>query len=86
MNKEVIFLLFMIMLLSGIGYSLMNPFYPSVATSKGLTESVIGLIFSCFAISSVIAIPIITYLIKKFGRMELLYFSLILEVKLIFIV
>jgi len=82
MNKAVLFLLFLIMLLSAIGYSLMNPFYPSVAAEKGLSESIIGLIFSCFAISSFLVIPLIPYLIKKFGRIELLNYSIILGVRI----
>lgn len=70
----------MINVLSAIGYSLIAPLFPSVAIQKGITENIIGFIFSCFAISNVITIPMTPNLIIMYGRMKLMYFSLIIEV------
>jgi len=74
--------LFIVMIESAIGYALITPIYPSLAMQRGLTESFIGIVFSCFPIASIIVIPFIPYLIKKFGRINLLYFSLVLEVNI----
>lgn len=79
MKKETV-LLFMINALSAIGYSLIAPLYPSVAIQIGIKEYIIGLTFSCFAISNVITIPLTPNIIKMYGRINLMYFSLILEV------
>jgi len=79
MQKEII-VLFIINVLSAIGYSLIAPLFPLVAMERGVTEFIIGFIFSCFAISNVITIPMTPHLIKMFGRINLMYFSLILEV------
>jgi len=78
--KNEIILLFMINVLSAVGYSLIAPLFPSIAINKGVSEFTIGLTFSCFAISNVITIPLTPQLIKKYGRINLMYFSLFLEV------
>ena len=75
-----ILLLFMINVLSAIGYSLLAPLYPTVAKSKGVEEYLIGLIFSFFAFSNIIAIPLTPKLISKFGRRKLFYIAMIIEV------
>lgn len=79
MRKEIL-LLFMINILSSIGYSLLAPLYPPVAERLGVCEFIIGLTFSCFAISNVITIPCVPRLIKTYGRINLMYFSLVVEV------
>lgn len=80
--KREIMLLFMINALSAVGYSLIAPLFPSIAMKKGVSEFIIGLIFSCFAISNVLTIPFTPQLIKHYGRINLMYFSLVLEVYL----
>lgn len=76
-----IVLLFSINVLSAIGYSLLAPLYPSEAISKGVEEYQIGLIFSFFAISNLIAIPLTPKLIGIYGRRRLFYIAMIIEVK-----
>ncbi len=79
MRKEII-LLFMVNLLSAIGYSLIAPLFPSIAMQKGVSKFIIGLTFSSFAIANVITIPLTPLFIKQFGRINLMYYSLVLEV------
>ena len=50
-------ILFSINLLSALGYSLIAPLYPSIAKEKGVDENEIGIVFSFFAISNLIALP-----------------------------
>ena len=64
---------------SEIGYSLLAPLYPFLAKSRDLSDSLIGIIFSSFAISNFLATMFTPLLIKRVGRQELLYFGLILE-------
>ena len=73
-------LLFSINVLSAIGYSLLAPLYPTVAKSKGVEEYQIGIIFSFFAISNIIAIPLTPKLIGIYGRRKLFYIAMIIEV------
>lgn len=75
-----IVLLFMINILSSIGYSLIAPLYPAEAAKKGVPEYIIGFTFSCFAISNVMTIPITPSLIKKYGRQRLMYIAMFIEV------
>jgi len=84
MKKEII-LLFMINVLSAIGYSLVAPLFPLIAMKRGVAEYIIGFIFSCFAISNVITIPMTPTIIKIYGRINLMYFSLILEVSIFYL-
>jgi MFS family permease len=75
-----IFLLFFINVLSAIGYSLLAPLYPSVAKLKGVDEYMIGIIFSVFAVSNIISIPLTRVLIMKMGRRNLFYLAMLIEV------
>ena len=75
-----ILLLFMINMLSSIGYSLLAPLYPIVAQKIEIPEYIIGLIFSCFAVANVITIPLCPRLVKFYGRKRMFYLAMILEV------
>ncbi len=75
-----ILLLFLINSLSAIGYSLIAPLYPTVAKDKGVDDSMVGIIFSFFAISNIVAIPLTPRLIAKYGRRKLFYISMMIEV------
>ncbi len=81
MKKELT-LLFIINALSGIGYSIIAPLFPSMAMQKGITEDSIGFIFSCYAISNMITLPLTPHLIKVYGRLNMMYYSMTLAVKL----
>jgi MFS family permease len=75
-----ILLLFIINILSAIGYSLIAPLYPPVALTKRVPEYVIGFIFSCFAISNVITIPLTPKFVKQYGRKRVFYWAILAEV------
>ena len=75
-----ILLLFLINVLSAIGYSLLAPLYPSIAKSKGVEDFQIGIIFSFFAISNLISIPLTPKLIGLYGRRKLFYIAMLIEV------
>jgi MFS family permease len=82
MSSQIL-LLFLINVLSAIGYSLIAPLYPFVAESKGVSDFTIGVIFSSFAISNVIAIPLTPKLANSIGRRRLFYIAMIIEVRII---
>lgn len=72
--KINIFLFFMNML-SGMGFSILSPLFPSLGIKNGLTENSIGLVIGIFALSSTCIAPFTPILIKKFTRINLLYLS-----------
>jgi DHA1 family multidrug resistance protein-like MFS transporter len=78
MNYQIL-ILFCINVLSAIGYSLLAPLYPTLAIEKGVEEYIVGIIFSFFAISNIISIPLTPKLINKFGRKNLFYMGIIIE-------
>ncbi len=80
MKKEII-LLFFLNACSGVGYSIVAPLYPSEAFKHGIGEYLSGTIISMFAVSNFIVTPFCPYLIKKYGRKNILYTACLLEVK-----
>jgi predicted MFS family arabinose efflux permease len=64
----------------GINYSLIAPLFPPLALQKGLSEDIIGLILSVYAVATVVITPFTSKLQKLFGRKPLLEKSLIIEV------
>jgi predicted MFS family arabinose efflux permease len=79
MKREII-LLFSVNIMSAIGYSLIAPLYPSIAKERGIGEHLCGLIISMFALSNFFATPFCPMLISKYGRKNIFYFALSLEV------
>ena len=79
MTRELI-LLFIINTLSAIGYSLIAPLFPSIAHERGLKEHVIGIIISIFAISNFVATPSCPKYIGLYGRKQMFYVAMSLEV------
>jgi predicted MFS family arabinose efflux permease len=77
--KEVI-LLFVINTLSSIGYSLIAPLYPPLAKERDMPEYMIGIVISSFALIGFVITPICPKIIKKFGRKNVLYTAIYLEV------
>ena len=72
-------ILFILNMFSGMGFSILPPLFPSLATKNGLSESLIGWIIGIFALSSTIIALFTPFLIKKFKRIKLLYFSTFFE-------
>jgi predicted MFS family arabinose efflux permease len=78
-NKEI-FLLFVVNIISGVGYSLVAPLYPSIAFKRGLTEFVIGIIISIFAIANLFITPFAHLFFKRFGKKRIFIYAIGAEV------
>jgi len=80
MNREI-FLLFFVNIISGIGYSLVAPLFPSIALKRSLSEFTIGFIISLYAIANLIVTPFTDKFFKKFGKKNVFFCSILGEVK-----
>lgn len=69
----------MINILSGIGFSIIFPLFPSFGIKNGLPESSIGCLIGIFSLSRIFISPFTSLLIKKFSRYKLLYFATFFE-------
>jgi len=76
---KITIIFFLMNTFSGMGYSVLAPLFPSLATKLGLTESLIGSIISIYALSNILITPFTPYLFKKFSRIKLLYFATFYE-------
>ena len=77
MKNSNLFLL--INTLSGMGYSLAAPLFPSLGKSKILTDEILGWIIGTFSLSGIILTPFVPFLTKKYNRITLLIISTFLE-------
>lgn len=66
-------------IISEVGYSLLAPLYPFIAKNLGLSDSLIGLVFSSFAISNFFSTLLTPFLISLIGRKNTLYLALFTE-------
>ena len=71
--------LFLINILSGIGFSIILPLFPPFGLKNGLPESSIGCLIGIFSLSRIFISPFTSLLIKKFSRFKLLYFATFVE-------
>ncbi len=78
--KKLIVLLYL-NCLAAVGYSIIAPIYPIKALENGLSEKIVGIVISLFALSSVFVIPISLKIIKTLGRKRALYITVLLNVK-----
>ncbi len=68
LKKEVLFLtMFASNVIAYMTYSLMAPLFPMQAEAKGVTYTVQGLIFGCYALTQVISSPLIGKLMPYIG-------------------
>jgi len=74
-NKKILWTLMLIQFTEILGFSLMIPVIPLMATDLGLNEFQIGLLSSIFSVCQLVASPIIGKLSDRFGRKPLLIFS-----------
>lgn len=79
MKKELC-LLMLLNMLSSVGYSLMTPLYPQIASLHNIPDSLIGLVFSSYSIGNAIIIPFSPFFFGKFSKKTLFSFSLFTEV------
>jgi predicted MFS family arabinose efflux permease len=64
-------------------YSSIAPFYPGEAVKKGVSNSVLGLVFSVYSFSMFIMAPFIGTLMNKMGRKTALQVGCLFEVCII---
>ena len=77
MKNSNLFLL--INTLSGMGYSLAAPLFPSLGNSEILTEEILGWIIGTYSLAGTLLTPFIPYLTNRFNRVNLLIISTFLE-------
>ena len=77
MKNSNLFLL--INTLSGMGYSLAAPLFPSLSDNEPITEEVLGWIISTYSLAGIILTPFIPYLTNRYSRITLLIISTFLE-------
>ena len=77
MKNSNLFLL--INTLSGMGYSLAAPLFPSLSDSDQLSEELLGWIISTYSLAGTLLTPFVPFLTKKFNRVNLLIVSTFLE-------
>ena len=65
--------------LSGMGYSLAAPLFPSLDKNGDLSENILGWIISVYSLAGTLLTPFIPYLTNKFPRITLLIISTFLE-------
>ena len=78
--KTEIKILFFSNLVAAMSYSMQTPLYPEIAYYY-IRADLIGLVFSMYAVASLVFIPIINYLIPIYTKQNLLYKMTILEVR-----
>lgn len=71
--------LYLAYFLVNIVYSLMGPFYPSVATAKGVEPIFIGAVFSMMPAASFVSSPFIGNSMDKFSRKSALSIGILLQ-------
>ena len=69
------YVLFFMNMFSGMAYSIIAPLFPVIADKKGVSEEILGYLISICALSSFVAAPFVPMLIKKFGRIDILYIT-----------
>ena len=72
---KIIFILFLMNFISGMGYSIISPLFPPLGVKVGLTETIIGIIIGIFDVANTLLTTITPKLCQKFTRIKLLYFS-----------
>lgn len=78
-------LMYFIIMTSSMSFALIAPTVPLLIIKNGGTSTISGLIFSLFALSQSITLSFSPIILKKFGRKESFYISLIIQVLIIFL-
>lgn len=70
--------------LANSAYSSIAPFYPAEAEQKGVNPSLIGLIFSGYALAMCLLSPVSAILMNRYGRKRVLMLGCLFEVSFFF--
>ena len=65
-------LFLIINMLSGIGYSLVSPLFPTLGKKDNLSEGILGWIIGIFPVAGSLFTPLVPILCKKYSRIKLL--------------
>ena len=79
------YILTFINMFNGMAYSIIAPLFPSIADKHGVSEEILGYIISTCAFSSFCISPLVPQIIKKFGRIKVLYLSTFMEASCVII-
>ena len=69
------YVLFFMNIFSGMAYSIIAPLFPVIIEKQGISEEVLGYLISTCALTSFISCIFVPSLVKRFGRIEILYIS-----------
>lgn len=78
MNNQVL-LLFCINLFSAMGYSIIAPLYPILGDQYEISEQLIGIIISTYALFNFITTPLVPMITASIGRIPAFYLATLLE-------
>ena len=67
------YVLFFMNMFSGMAYSIIAPLFPTIAERHGISEDILGYLIGTCALTSFISAPFVPMLIKKYGRIDILY-------------
>ena len=73
------YILLCLNMFNGMAYSIIAPLFPSVAEKHGVNEDVLGYLISTCALISFCVSPFVPLIIKKLGRISILYASTFVE-------
>ena len=73
------YILFCLNTFSGMAYSIIAPLFPGIAARHGVNEEILGYLISISALVSFCVSPFVPLIIKKFGRIFILYTSTFIE-------
>jgi len=73
------YILFCLNMFSGMAYSIIAPLFPIAAEKHGINEEVLGYLISICALVCFCVSPFVPLIIKKFGRIFILYTSTFAE-------
>lgn len=75
-KRRVLYIVFTTVFLDMIGFGIVIPLMPFYVQSMGGSPRTVGLLFTCFAASQLLATPILGRLSDRFGRRRVIVFSL----------
>ncbi|KAF0291755.1 MFS-type transporter SLC18B1 [Amphibalanus amphitrite] len=78
-QKKLLFGIGLGELLSGCSIAILIPFFPTDAQARGVSDTVIGFVFSCYALTHLVMTPVASRLIPRFGMSQVLYLGLLLS-------
>lgn len=70
--KNEMKVLFLSNVIASISYAMQTPLYPELANKMSITESMVGAVFSVYALANLLCIPFANQLISYYGKVTLM--------------